>query len=84
MRILARLWCEFGRMRRCAPAKSRRRVAWRPTVDSGPAEEGPGDWLCALTVEDVKHSVLQTLSAVNTDGYKAPPWDKEPAAFIVL
>jgi len=27
------------------------------TVDSGPAEEGPGDWLYALTVEDVKHSV---------------------------
>ena len=27
------------------------------TVDSGPAEEGPGDWLCALTTEDVKHSV---------------------------
>jgi hypothetical protein len=27
------------------------------SVDSGPAEEGPGDWLCALTVEGVKHSV---------------------------
>ncbi len=27
------------------------------TVDSGPAEEGPGDWPCALTVHDVKPSV---------------------------
>ncbi|MCU1242550.1 MAG: hypothetical protein JWO71_3276 [Candidatus Acidoferrum typicum] len=27
------------------------------TVDSVPAKEGPGDWLCALTAEDVKHSV---------------------------
>jgi len=47
------IWTD-GKMRAFEEPETR---SVQATVDSGPAEEGPGDRLCALTVEDVKHSV---------------------------